>query len=267
MTMQVEVESIKSSFRITPLQPFGVLARPVDARRLEEIASGELDRLVREHQLVVIRGLDGIGAAEFEAYCRRFGELLDWPFGYVLELKAKDDATNYLFTRDRVPFHWDGVFARKDPHYLFFNCVQAPAEGGESLFSDTIRVLKRAKEDDRKWLETCVCRYQQARTAHYGGDVTTNLIRKHPFTGEATIRYTEPVSGVGGNAPELVGADEAQTRRLADFMAKHLYEPEVCLSHRWVSGDFLIFDNHRLLHGRKAFGTRSERHIRRVHIL
>lgn len=268
------VQETPPQFELTMLEPFGVRARcKTPDINLQRIAASWLEDLVATHGVVVLRGLSSsLTAAEFEAYCRRIGPLLSWPFGNVLDLKVVENTKNYLFTRDDVQFHWDGVFAKAEPHYLFFQCLQAPVDGGESLYCDTARVWKRLSTEEQQWLRGCVCRYRQELTAHYGGDVKAPVIREHPLTGETTVRYAEPVRGIGGNAPELMkgSGDEVDiegSHRLAAFMEKVLYEPKVCLQHTWQTGDFLMLDNYRMLHGRKAFGKHSDRHLQRVHIL
>jgi alpha-ketoglutarate-dependent taurine dioxygenase len=253
---------------VTPLEPFGVIAEPFGAPcELGEVSTSQMESLAASHGVVVLRGVRAAKPPEMIAYCQRMGPLLEWPFGYMLDVKVVPDTRNYLFTRDVVPFHWDGVFARADPHYLFFQCAKAPVSGGESLFCDTTRVWNKATPHEREWMKTCVCRYHQEKNAHYGGDVTTALVRQHAITGEYTIRYTEPVSGVGGNAPELLDADAKENERLARYMARALYAADVCLTYKWRTGDYVLFDNHKHLHGRRAFDDSSERHLQRIHIL
>lgn len=261
------------SFRETPLAPFGVRISP---RRgtlaVDDVPHEYLAALVAQHQVVVLQGVtqSTVTPKSFEEYARGFGELLEWPFGYVLDVRLVEDTKNYIFTRDKVEFHCDGVFARAEPHYLFFHCVKAPLEGGETLLSDTHRVWQQASEADRDWLRALRCRYVQELTAHYGGTRELSVVGRHPRTDVPILRYAEPVSGRGGNRPDVItasGIDEEATVRLAEYMSEVLYWPEVCFEHKWVDGDLMLFDNHRLLHGRRAFGFDSARHLRRVHVL
>ena len=85
---------------------------------------------------------------------RRLGPLQAWEFGSVNELRAKDNAKNYLFTNAAVPLHWDGAFAGRIPRYLFFQCREAPDRdaGGETTFVDTTLVFRAASEATRdRW--------------------------------------------------------------------------------------------------------------------
>ncbi len=274
MQTTMHASSAPLEFTLEPLAPFGVVARPVRAgAELSAVPPSYLAELVRQHQFVVLRGVaqTRLSAETMLAYAQKFGPLLEWPFGYVLDVRVEPNAKNYLFTRHRVEFHCDGVFARAEPHYLFFHCVEAPTAGGESLLADTHRVWTNASPDERAWLSTLRCRYQQEKTAHYGGDVVLDVVSTHPKSGVTVLRYAEPVAGPGGSAPQVLreddGTDGDETARLAAYMADALYRPEVCLTHRWEDGDLVLLDNHRLLHGRRAFGDTSGRHLRRIHVL
>jgi alpha-ketoglutarate-dependent taurine dioxygenase len=261
-----------AGFELHPLEPFGVVVTWHTPTSLAEIPTPWLEELVAAHRVAVLRQLGPpLEAKALEAYARRMGELLRWPFGYVLELQVSETPRNYLFTRDHVEFHWDGAFAEAEPRYLLFQCREAPAEGGESLYSDTTRAWARSSDAVRRWLRGCVCRYRQERNAHYGGDITVPVVAEDAVTGEVVLRYAEPVKGIGGTVPELLGPDGAidldGSTRLAAHLREALYHPEVCLTHRWESGDVVMVDNRRLLHGRRAFGARCQRHLQRVHIL
>lgn len=261
-------------FTVEPLTPFGVVIRPTKPGiELNAVPSAYWASLARQHQFVVLRGVDQtrLTAETMLAYAQGFGPLLEWPFGYVLDVRVEPNAKNYLFTRHRVEFHCDGVFARAEPQFLFFHCVEAPTSGGESLLADTHRVWTNASPEQRSWLSTLRCRYRQDKTAHYGGDVVLDVVSTHPQTAVTVLRYAEPVAGPGGSAPQVLrpdgGADGDQTALLATYMAQALYQPEVCLTHPWQDGDLVLLDNHRLLHGRHAFGDSSGRHLRRIHVL
>jgi alpha-ketoglutarate-dependent taurine dioxygenase len=60
--------------------------------------------------------------------------------------------------------------------------------------------------------------------------------------------------------------DPERASFLAD-LKERLYDPEVCLAHAWKAGDFVVADNHALLHGRREFLDPSSRRLRRVNIL
>ncbi len=46
-----------------------------------------------------------------------------------------------------------------------------------------------------------------------------------------------------------------------------MYDPRCMYRHSWHQGDYLIYDNHALLHGRSKIEGNIARHLQRIHIL
>lgn len=257
-----------TGLRRTPLEPFGLLVEASDpAMRIEDVI-GEMRDEARLHRVVVFRGFAPPDGEAFVSAAHRLGYPLLWEFGAVNELLAKDDAKNYLYTREAVPFHWDGAFAKRAPEWILFHCVEAPDDGagGETLFADTTRVVERATPQERARWATVTITYATEKIVHYGGEVTAALAATHPQTGEAVLRFAEPVTAaLNPVSLEVHGA--ANPRALVAELQAKLYDPRVCLAHRWRQGDVVLADNHALVHGRRAFEERTPRRLRRVNVL
>lgn len=252
------------------LTPFGVIVqsgRPgVDLRIIPlPVLRGWVD----EHRVVVLRRFAPLAGTALPGFCESLGQLLEWDFGAVNDLSIRDDARNYLYTNRAVPFHWDGAFIGRAPHYIFFHCDAAPARGsgGETLFCDTERVLERAPSELRECWEGIVITYTTEKIVHYGGSFTSPIITRHPTNGGRVLRYAEPVSDINPVRLEITGLAEGSRREFIEDMHRRLNDDSVCYRHQWLDGDVVIADNHVLLHGRRAFDQNSARHIRRVNIL
>ena len=193
-------------------------------------------------------------------------------FGYVLDLEVHEDPDNYLFTPGPVPFHWDGAFAGQVPSYMFFHCRQAPRSGagGATTFCDTTRVIERAPaEVVTQWDEAEIA-YTTEKVAHYGGAVSTPLISRHPVTRRPVLRFAEPLDPAEYKNPvfvEIAGLTSEEQEELIADLTRRLYGPDVLYAHEWVDDDFVLVDNHAVLHGRQAFTADSPRHLQRIHIL
>lgn len=258
----------------TPLAPFGLL---LTAKRsgdeVHSIGASELRRMVDARRVVVLRGFGALAGDALPEFCRGLGELLEWDFGTVNELRVHSDAKNYLFTNRAVPFHWDGAFAGRVPRYIFFQCDSAPPRGagGETLFSDTTLILRQATGQQRELWARVSITYTTEKITHYGGTFTSPLIARHPLSGEAVMRFAEPVADLNPVTLRIEGlAESEQTDFLAE-MHETLNDARFCYRHEWMCGDILIADNHALLHGRRAFAQDAARQqgrlIRRVNIL
>lgn len=256
------------------LDPFGLLLEAIGFQAsIHQFIPSELRALVLRHRLVILRGFAVFDRNSLIKYCRTFGDLLSWDFGYVLDLVVHENPQNYLFTNGNVPFHWDGAFAAAEPSFLFFQCLKAPLAdgGGQSLFCDTTRVWQQLSCQKQELWEQIKINYRTEKVAHYGGVTTKHLVCQHPHTNEVILRFAEPLNeeSVALNPLHLdvLGLSFHQHLQFLSDLKTMLYLPENCYCHQWCDGDILIADNHALLHGRRPFSSNSPRHLQRVHIL
>lgn len=265
------IQALGSSFEVTRLAPFGIRLTAKQGLRIETISPASLDHLALIEKLVVIRGLSPVERDEFLAYCRSFPgrTLLEWNFGPVMEMMEKPEVKNYLFSREAVPYHWDGAF-HKVPIYLMFYCVEAPVEGagGETLFCDTGSVLASASAAERAAFEKIQLTYETTKVAHYGGKVTGPLMQTHPRSGREILRYAEPVeTELNPVTLTIEGLPPEDHTAFVASMKQKIYSEDHCYAHTWVEGDVLMADNHALIHGRRAFELDCPRHLRRIQLV
>ncbi|HYQ70211.1 TauD/TfdA dioxygenase family protein [Actinophytocola sp.] len=252
-------------------EPFGrVVTAP--AGDLRDIAPATLADWTVAAKVLVLRGVPLLDKADLTTYGESWGEVLTWDFGAVLDLVIEEEPKNYLFGRGDVPFHWDGAFARATPRFFLFQCVRAPAAGGggETVFSDTTEVIRRAGADlVERWSRTEIT-YRTEKLKHYGGETTAPLLGKHSVTGETIMRYNEPLDPDHYLNPVWTTVDGLSDAEAAPFLADlstRLHDPDVCYAHEWRDGDIVVVDNQALLHGRNAFRGSSSRHLQRIQIL
>jgi alpha-ketoglutarate-dependent taurine dioxygenase len=259
--------------RAAGLRPFGL---QIDAlspgQGLAALPGPRLRALVEESGLLVLRGFAPLSREAFVAYAATLGELYAWETGVVLELVAHAEPKNYLFATGSVPLHWDGAFRETAPSFQFFQCLRAPhpGTGGETQFCDTRRVLARASPRERALWEDVAITYSTDKVAHYGGTFTARLVSLHPRSGRPTLRLglpaDEETSPENPVQVEVQGMSPVEGARLVATLRERLYLPESCYVHAWRDGDFVIADNHALLHGRRPFSACSPRHLQRVHL-
>jgi alpha-ketoglutarate-dependent taurine dioxygenase len=252
------------------LEPFGVVVTAaLGGADVGEIPARLFEGWVGRGGVVVARGFAPLEGDALPEFARRFGEVLEWDFGEVNDLRVRADAKNYLYTNREVPFHWDGAFVGRVPRYIIFQCEAAPHEGagGETLFCDTRRLLELAAPEVRAVWERIDVTYTTEKVVHYGGTFTSPLLAAHPFGGETVLRYAEPVEDLNPVRLEIEGLTPGARAAFLHDMRRRLRDPAACYAHRWRRGDILIADNHALLHGRRAFAGSAARHIRRVNVL
>lgn len=256
---------------LAPLTPYGLEVRAAAAPSadLRDLAPESVHQWLRLHRVALFRGFRALDEPAFIACAERLGELLRWEFGYVNHLRVDPHAKNYLFTTSEVPLHWDGAFAARVPRYIFFQCRAAPAAGGggETLFAETTRVLASATPEERSRWAGVEVTYSTEKVVHYGGSVRVPLLGRHPVTHEEVLRFAEPVVDLNPVRLDIHGLPPAEHAEFLASMRRRLYAPEVCLAVPWSAGDFLLADNHALLHGRRAFAEGGARDIERINVL
>lgn len=263
-------EETKAGCTLETLEPFGVVVTAArggaDAR---EIPASLFEEWVGRGGVVLARGFAPLAGDALPLFGRRFGEVLEWDFGEVNDLRVRAGAKNYLYTNREVPFHWDGAFVGRVPRYIIFQCESAPAPGagGETLFCDTRRLLELAAPEVRETWGRINVTYTTEKVVHYGGTFTSPLLATHPVGGGPVLRYAEPVEDLNPVRLEVEGVTPEERAAFLLDMRRRLRDHAACYAHRWRDGDILIADNQALLHGRRAFAESAARHIRRVNVL
>ena len=249
--------------------PFGLVITSVEqGTALDSVSIPMLVEWIKSDRVVVLRGFRPLNDEQLSGFCSGLGEVLEWDFGPINELRVQSDAKNYLYTNHEVPLHWDGAFVGRIPRYIFFQCEDAsPGNGGETLFCDTVRLLKDADSREVNLWKQISIRYSTEKIAHYGGSFVSHLLSTHPVSGENTIRFAEPVKDLNPVSLDISGLPKQAVDGFLDDLGKRMRNPKYCYAHDWRTGDIVIADNHALLHGRRAFRQDAKRHLRRVNIL
>jgi alpha-ketoglutarate-dependent taurine dioxygenase len=243
------------------LHPFGVELTMLPTASV-------LVELILKHGLVLVRGQSMATREAFINYAQDMGELLAWDFGLVNELKMNDQAINYLYSSEAVPFHWDGAF-KQSPAALLFHCITAPnyQAGGETLFTHTTKIYDEASDEMKEAWAQIQITYETEQVAHYGGRVTRSMLSQHPYNKEVILRYAEPVfTDRNPVSVTVAGMDLVLQKLFIEDMAALIRNPRYCYQHAWQDGDLLFADNHALIHGRHAIKSGSARHIRRIQV-
>ncbi|UAB70613.1 TauD/TfdA family dioxygenase [Vibrio sp. SCSIO 43132] len=263
------------NYKITPLEPFGVIVEPISKNTsVKDLNIEKMRDLFKQRQLVLLRGFETFEESDdFADYCEGWGEISIWPFGKVLDLIQKDDPGDHIFDSSYMPLHWDGMYRQQVPEYQIFQCVQAPkpGQGGRTTFTNTIMALENAPEEHVEFWKKVIGNYER-KMEFYNSRTVSPIITKHPLQEHLVIRYNEPHFEERGdllNPPDtqFTGITQEEVEYFHQTLREALYDPQNFYAHEWQTGDIVITDNFNLLHGREAFISQSPRHIRRVQVL
>jgi len=257
-----------------PLSPFGIALVADRAQALMDAGIDTLRALVRQHAVVILRGV-GSRFADKEALSRfasAWGPVMPWSFGSVLEVEERPSPRDAVYDSARLPLHWDGMYREATPEFMMLYCARAPreGEGGRTRVVDTRRVARQAgRQTLERWRQVSVT-YLKGGRVHYSGAAHSPLIAQHPLTGEDVIRLDGPYTASAPllNEPVRIwhGIASSAVTAFEDDLASHLLADDCCLAHAWEDGDLMIADNFAVLHGRDRFTPGSRRTLWRVQV-
>jgi gamma-butyrobetaine dioxygenase len=187
-------------------------------------------------------------------------------YGEKFQVKAKPDPSNLSYTPAEVGFHLDLPSMETLPEVQCLHFIQAAKEGGENTFVDGFEVADQIKRDKPDYFHILT-----NTLVEYVDDICdegTSFIQmaRHPV-----IRLDED-----GSPKNITWSNHLRSwfydiepedvpRLYEAFKTFHEYchRAENIVEQKLNSGEAVIFDNLRLLHGRKAYkmGTNSPRHL------
>jgi gamma-butyrobetaine dioxygenase/trimethyllysine dioxygenase len=238
----------------------GVPLPPSHAARLE--LHGDIDAVadralahLEKHGAALIRHESATPEAETEAWIAAFEArgltTTSTHFGRIEDLRT-DNTTNANtdqlgYTDAAIDLHTDQPFLDAPPRYQLLQSIRAADRGGESLLTDAkagFEYLASIDRDAAQRLLATPVRFHR-KQKHFEREVISPIvtITEHAFQ----IR-----SSYFTAAPYRLPFDEMES-----WYRAHDRFVRILRAHRYRfalrPGDALIYDNHRMLHGRTAF--------------
>lgn len=225
----------------------------VDVGQIDECLAGILDA-VWSDGLAMIRGVEPTEAGLL-AVAERIGPVMATNYGttwsFQAEVPPDGGPMSQVESRDALRVHADLPYRANPPGIQLNLGVSAASRGGASTFVDAYTMAERVRVTDRRaWelLTTVPFTYPYIRPG-------VKLIGGGPMIGlDVHGRY-----GVVRRAPDLVGSPRVSSEDTPDlYRAMSLWQdlvdnPANQIQVKLERGDLVMFDNHRLLHGRTAF--------------
>lgn len=235
----------------------------------------DLADLVHKHTFVLFRG-KSINDTEFTSIAESLGRPIEYGFGKVLNMEARENTSESQFSNAGMALHMDAIL-NSDYSALFLNfkCVTAPKlGGGETLFTNNRRFLEIVPKTLLDELRSVTIAYRALVPGYYSGGVgdKTPIMHKaithHPRTGEEIlfIALDDPDDECRNYEAVVVGYDKSESQRFMKEVDTWLRHPDVLHSHTWEEGDVLINDNFLGCHGRAPFQKGDKRRLIRIAI-
>ncbi len=212
-----------------------------------------LDAWMRETARFGLSIVDGLGD-QIDAgvdVAERIGFLRKTNFGTTFEVVSMPDPNNLAYTPVALPLHSDLPNQEVPPGFQFLHCLANQAEGGGSIFADGFAIADdlRAQDPDAFRLLSDVPIPFRFHDQHYDIRVRKPAITLDHDRRLLEIRYNAHIAAIFDMSAEIM---PAYYRAYRAFM-RMTRDPKYRLSFKLESGEMVVFDNRRVLHGRDAF--------------
>ncbi|ESZ93761.1 hypothetical protein SBOR_5859 [Sclerotinia borealis F-4128] len=199
---------------------------------------------------------------------KRIGNLRDTLYGATWDVKSVPQAKNVAYTSQNLGLHMDLLYMANPPGLQLLHCLRNTCSGGSSIFSDGFKAAAQLNEYD--FLKLCTHpvgyhyrnageHYTKRRTVLTRGPKFGNL---HPERSIGSVNYSPPFQAAFLDQFQLMNIAES----LRQF-ASRVEAPENVYEYRLQEGECVIFNNRRVLHGRKEFDTSAgERWLKGAYI-
>ena len=207
-----------------------------------------LDRLHR-FGFCIVEGTPPTAEAT-QALVERIGYVRHTIFGGFWEFQPDAARDDTAYTNIELPAHTDGTYSHDAPGAQILHCLGHDGDGGESTMVDGFAAadeLRRAAPDHHATLARI------AVPGRYVGD-GAHLVAERPILRYDGDRLVQVSYNSTDRAPFLLPPDDADRfyAAVAAFEAL-LADPARTWERRLRPGEAMIFDNWRVLHGRRAF--------------
>ncbi|MFT5722091.1 MAG: gamma-butyrobetaine dioxygenase [Motiliproteus sp.] len=201
-----------------------------------------------------------------QTLCELLGTVRPSFSGYLFDVKSKANPENLAYTSKALELHTDLPAEELAPGIQFLHCRVNDAEGGDSLFVDATAVANALKEHYPEYFNILTDYDVPYRYTTSYQDVRTKqrIIELDPNNGE--------VSGIN-HSQHLADVFDFPQRKMDLFypafrkFGQMLQDPQYLMTFRLNAGECMVFDNHRIAHGRAAFSAGSgARHLRGCYV-
>ncbi|MER5173979.1 TauD/TfdA family dioxygenase [Thioclava sp. GXIMD2076] len=182
-------------------------------------------------------------------------------FGDYFDVKTHIKPTNTAYTSAALELHTDTPAEEHAPGVQFLHCRANSVQGGESLYADGVAVANDFRQRDPEGFkllsETPVPFYCEHDTYDMRSRQTVIELDQHGEVSGLTISQ---------HMLDISDLDQALLDRWYPAFCrfgKMLQEDKYMMTFLMKAGECMVFDNHRIVHGRAAYSaTSGDRYLR-----
>ncbi len=215
--------------------------------------------------VVLIQGMPDSDEG-LQALCELFGTVRPSFSGYTFDVKSKANPENLAYTSKALELHTDLPAEELAPGIQFLHCRVNDAEGGDSLFVDATAVANALKQAYPEYFRILTEYNVPYRYTTDSQDVRTKqrIIELDPNNSEVSgINFSQHLADVFDFSQREMDNFYPAFRKFGQMLQYSQY----LMTFRLNAGECIVFDNHRIAHGRAAFIKGSgARHLRGCYV-
>jgi gamma-butyrobetaine dioxygenase len=201
-----------------------------------------------------------------QALCEKFGVVRPSFSGYAFDVFSKANPENLAYTSKALELHTDLPAEELAPGIQFLHCRTNDAEGGQSLFVDANAVANALKEKHPEYFKI-LTEYEvpfRYTTKHQDVRAKQPIIELDPNNGEVSgINFSQHLADVFDFPQREMDLFYPAFRKFGHM----LQDPTYLMTFRLNAGECIVFDNHRIAHGRASYLEGSgARHLRGCYV-
>lgn len=218
--------------------------------------------------LIFVHGLPEGDESAVERVGEQIGALQETFYGRTWDVVSKPRAENVAYTNQFLGLHQDLLYYPDPPRIQLLHCLANECDGGESIFSDGVHAaaliqLVRPATFEALADHPTAYHYDKNGNVYYAERPVVKSKAKTLNTAIDNVWWSPPFQ-----APYPIDSHKMAPWFLAarQFQAE-IERPEHVVQHRLQPGECVVFDNWRVLHGRREFSSSTgRRHLKGTYV-
>ncbi|THH36129.1 gamma-butyrobetaine,2-oxoglutarate dioxygenase [Aliishimia ponticola] len=233
---------------------------PQNAVLTDPDARAQLTRALIEDGIAIVTGMDADNDS-LPRLVNAVGPITPSAEGLFFDVRVEIEPTNLAFTAGPLEMHTDLPGEEAAPGVQFLHCIENTVEGGLSLFLDGAAVAEALRAEDPEAFRLLADYKIPFYYRHDNWDYRAHqrVIETDPEGRVTGVTISQHLQDIMDLPQDLL---DSYYPAFIKFL-KMMQEDRFLVRFRSEAGNCVIFDNHRIVHGREGYVADSGmRHLR-----
>lgn len=237
------------------------LSKPVSDEDFKKIFDAWIDTtilLIRDQNITEQQHLDFTARfGQIANYTREIFSENRYPEILVLTNKKDEQGKDIGSPYSGRVWHTDGHYMENPPSGSILYCLEAPDEGGDTMFANMFKAYEHLPEKTKEMIADLQVRIDRVLSRYYNYpnripptpeqilewvSVDHPMVKIHPENGRKAIY-------AGGNVPwEIPGMSRDESDPIITFIQECSILKQFVYRHKWKPGDMIVWENRSAMH-------------------